>query len=67
MAEGSISQEFTTKKIVETRNCFTEEIDQNNWQVRSTKNFKFYWKLIYFSCCSYWLCFNFYFDRSFDF
>ena len=39
MADENISQEFRLKNIVETRNCFLKEIEQNKLMCKSTERF----------------------------
>ena len=38
MVEQNISQEFRLKNIDETRNCFLEKINQNEWMIKKHKN-----------------------------
>ena len=40
MAEENISQKFRLKNIDETRNCFIEEINQNDWMTAKTNKKK---------------------------
>ena len=63
MVDESISQEVRLKNTDETRNCFIEEINQNELISKKHKityyYFKLYWALIYFDFYNYWICFNF--------
>ena len=38
MVKENISQEFRFKNIDETRNCFLEKINQNEWMIKKHKN-----------------------------